>query len=386
MKTAKSPSYRRTGDQNLIKKYQDDGELLSGEEWWRDHHQIVESHGYRLRQRFLPGWKPSWIGTNLVPDYCEDGHPTDNPEVIDATRVSDGKFVCLKRLERRQAAHEVEIGQYLSTPERLSDLRNHCVPILDHFRDEREPEFEFIVMPLLLPYDVVDFATVGEMVDFIRQTLEGLVFMHDQGVAHRDCAIQNIMMDAGEMFPNGFHPYAPWLERNGETKAKPLRRNDVSVKYYFIDFGISSLFTDPDKPRLVSGNDGHDHEPPEFTMVSQIRYNPFILDVFILGNVYKKQIVQRNRNMDFLSPLVNKMTAMPQARLTAVEALSEFEAIVASRSSVFLRQASYPVHHSAVEHVFRNAFEFFRQGWTMLRQLTRRSTYCGGKGMGTWTS
>ena len=30
---------------------------------WRDRYEMLESHGYRLRQRYKPDWKPSWLTT-----------------------------------------------------------------------------------------------------------------------------------------------------------------------------------------------------------------------------------------------------------------------------------------------------------------------------------
>lgn len=46
--------------------------LLPGEETWRDRQPLLQKCGYILRKRYSPQWKPSWIGTPLVPTYCED--------------------------------------------------------------------------------------------------------------------------------------------------------------------------------------------------------------------------------------------------------------------------------------------------------------------------
>ncbi len=39
---------------------------------WRDKADFLMQHGYRLRPRFMPGWTPSWEGTDILPTYCED--------------------------------------------------------------------------------------------------------------------------------------------------------------------------------------------------------------------------------------------------------------------------------------------------------------------------
>lgn len=49
-------------------------DLTDGEKWWRDRSDLFEQHGYMLRPRFRPGWKPSWLGTNLHPLSCEDSY------------------------------------------------------------------------------------------------------------------------------------------------------------------------------------------------------------------------------------------------------------------------------------------------------------------------
>ena len=49
-------------------------DLTPGEKWWRDRANLFEHHGYKLRPRYLPGWKPSWLGTDLHPFTCEDSH------------------------------------------------------------------------------------------------------------------------------------------------------------------------------------------------------------------------------------------------------------------------------------------------------------------------
>lgn len=46
--------------------------LNEDEIWWKDHYDIILAHGYKLRPRYHPDWKPSWSGTNVNPGACED--------------------------------------------------------------------------------------------------------------------------------------------------------------------------------------------------------------------------------------------------------------------------------------------------------------------------
>lgn len=46
--------------------------LSVAEKFWRDRYTYLRGAGYVLRPRYNPSWSPSWIGTNLVPTFCED--------------------------------------------------------------------------------------------------------------------------------------------------------------------------------------------------------------------------------------------------------------------------------------------------------------------------
>ena len=52
-------------------------DLLPGEVFWRDRYLFLEGCGYTLRPRYHPNWKPSWLGTNRDPDFCEDSVSID---------------------------------------------------------------------------------------------------------------------------------------------------------------------------------------------------------------------------------------------------------------------------------------------------------------------
>ena len=97
------------------------------------------------------------------------------------------------------------------------------------------------------------------------------------------------MMDPTPLFPNGFHPVDDLFLPDLSTLARPLSRigADPPVKYYFIDFGIS-VHIPRGHPRLAIGADGLDQEVPELSEF--VPYDPFKVDVFILGNVFTQHI------------------------------------------------------------------------------------------------
>ncbi|OCB88199.1 hypothetical protein A7U60_g4604 [Sanghuangporus baumii] len=311
--------------------------LLSAEIAWRDRYEMLESHGYRLRPRYHPNWRPSWLDTKKPVSHHEDYNIHNNLFNMDAIRVSDGQKVFLKRV--RTGSREIDILRFLSEPERLQDSNNHAAALLDVFADDNDPRFSYMVMPLLRPYYYPDFYSVDEVVEFMRQLLQaGYTTASRQSLTanDRDCSELNLMMDAEAMYPKGFHPATYTMDASGYNRAYPKRRRDVKdLRYYFIDFGISSIFG-PDEPRKVLGVDGQDDEVPELSI--DVPYDPFLVDVFILGNLFKKAFLNRYTNLDFLLPLVERMTTRDcRERLTSFSALRLFDVLVSNQSWYTLR-------------------------------------------------
>lgn len=249
--------------------------------------------------------------------------------LMDATRVADGLVVCMKRVKRN--GKERNITQHLSEEALRADPRNHCVPLLDILDPEDDDEV-ILVEPLLRKWNDPEFESMEDAVVFVEQMLEvnslffhfsnnpnlkctqGLVFMHEKNVAHRyalpifvlaasapcvkmkfsyqpcsDCARDNIMMDAPGLFPRGFHPQSRYLTSDATRPAKPRSRTAVpQPRYYFIDFGIST-WVQSEEDRLVEGRSGQDKTAPE--LGGMAKYDPFKLDVYILGNLFKTELL-----------------------------------------------------------------------------------------------
>ena len=92
----------------------------------------------------------------------------------------------IKNAELKAArTREVEIGKFLSAEHDTLNLRdptNHCVKILDYFRDSIDPGVEYIVMPLLRPFNDPTLGFVGEVVDFVTQVIEVGIHCHLCGI------------------------------------------------------------------------------------------------------------------------------------------------------------------------------------------------------------
>ena len=88
--------------------------------------------------------------------------------VLDATRITDGRRVALKAVKKTDHPYELEITQYLNRPELLADSRNRCSRILETL-DVPESDVTIVVMPLLREWDEPPLRTVGEAVHFFNQ-------------------------------------------------------------------------------------------------------------------------------------------------------------------------------------------------------------------------
>ena len=119
------------------------------------------------------------------------------------------------------------------------------------------------------------------------------VWSHDSSkfTFHRDVGRFNVMMDLS-IFPEPPHPVTVSRSYDFKRRVRPWTRTSRPPKYYIIDFGISTYFDDPVGPYLVTGSDAQDHSIPELS--DTIPYDPFLLDIYALGNVYRKTFLKVN--------------------------------------------------------------------------------------------
>jgi hypothetical protein len=104
-------------------------------------------------------------------------------------------------------------------------------------------------------------------------------------LSYRDCSLKNILMDATHMYPLGFHPVDDIFLNDITTLAPVIPRLEAGVKYYFVDYGISSYFLAGSQRELVLGIAGRDQDVPELS--NNVPYDPFKVDIFTVGNVLR---------------------------------------------------------------------------------------------------
>ncbi|KAJ7074531.1 hypothetical protein C8F01DRAFT_1100802 [Mycena amicta] len=298
------------------------------EQWWIDRQPFLLSCGYQLRARFRPDWIPSWAlpGSGFSrskENLCdfEDSHIERNPNVLDAVRTSDGTKVVLRRV--RTWKEELSILSLLNSH---LEPNNRTVRILDVIPLADDEEITLIVMPFLREFRDPAFRHLREIVEAMRQFLQGLEFMHSHNITHRDACDRNLVMDASKLMPGGHHFSVPWTE-NGDSRVPSRWRDRCSVApidYYFIDFGLSSRHEEGIDAARVVGDRGRDDTVPELS--ETVPYNPFKLDIYQLGNVFKNLIPKYPAIDTYFGPLLDAMTNVaPEDRPTASIALLQFE-------------------------------------------------------------
>jgi len=342
--------------------------LMKSELYWRDLQPWLQEHGYMLRPRYRPGWMPFEGKTNK---FREDSHWLLVPSIIDATRLSDGSLVTMKKIQTDTHPFELEIGQFLSSDQINSDPRNHCVCISDVLPDPTESNLSIIIMPYLRAFDNPAFLTFGEAVACFKQLIEGLRVMHENHVAHRDIADMNIMMDAAAMYPDMWHPREPRYKYDYSGRAKHYSRTERPPKYYYIDFGLSRKYDPNDGPPEELPILGGDKTVPEFQREGYDKpSNPFHTDIYYLGNLLRTEFVNKYRGFEFMQQLIVDMVQTdPAKRPTIAEVETRFDESFRGLSKWKLRSRLVQKDEFFLERVIYGVGHIFRTAKYMVKRL-----------------
>ncbi|KAI0345516.1 hypothetical protein BDW22DRAFT_883319 [Trametopsis cervina] len=206
-------------------------------------------------------------------------HSQTSTALVVAIHEPSGQLVCIKGVQSSLQEHCI-LQQFADHP---GHSQNHCVPLLDVFQDPDDPEVTYMVMPYLHPINKPPFVTVGEVMDFVGQMLEGLDFLHTHGVAHRNGDISNVMMDANALLRR-YHAMNADSNPTADHPAQMLPRHRTGVRYYFGDSDLAMRVEHPQSVnKYVVGPCGKNRMVPEFS--SSGPYDVFKADVYILGGM-----------------------------------------------------------------------------------------------------
>jgi len=184
----------------------------------------------------------------------------------------------LKALHNRRSRAEIDIISFLNSPKMRSCADNHTIPLLDKIVTE---EWTFIVMPYwprsaqnCIPWEVEDYF------NRLTQVLEGLSFMHQHGIIHRDISVGNMLLNIHSVVPGVYSSFT---------------RRNIAVAY--IDLGCACRFPADSDPATWIGT-GYwgtmDHAAPEVpqsdSCESQKPYHLPPVDVYALGSVFTRAL------------------------------------------------------------------------------------------------
>ncbi|KIJ57330.1 hypothetical protein M422DRAFT_219243, partial [Sphaerobolus stellatus SS14] len=323
----------------------DIAKISPSEKFWLNQRDWLETQGYRLRRRYQADWRPSWDVDSVIWPTTEDSLKPRRT-LMDATRISDNTTVMLKRVWKRSGVMELNLNKLFRAEEYACDPANHCSSYTELLEVPGHDGLFVMVMPFLRPYNNPEFLAIHECLDFFQQLFEGVAFLHRHCIAHRDLHAGNIMMDASELYPEGFHPIDIIRSRDYKGKAKQyFTRSEKRPKYYIIDFGISeqynSISSVSDFPIM-----GGDKSVPEFQGEGRYKkQNPFPTDIYYIGNLIQTDfldvstfVLYRYCNLVFIRNLVDKMRSPDPANRPSIEVvLRDFEVIRNSLAPSLLR-------------------------------------------------
>ncbi|KAJ6560390.1 hypothetical protein B0H19DRAFT_1028047 [Mycena capillaripes] len=316
-------------------------ELGEQERVWASFQSFLEESGYMLRPRYRPGW---FLPHGIGPWESETAIASERL-VLDATRIADGAQVVLKIVET--CSPETDIGRFLTNE---AGAPAHILSVLDLLEVPEQNEYAFMVLPRMRDCCDPKFETIAEVAEFVRQVLEGLVFLHSKNIAHRDICTENLVMDASHMVPGGFHYVWPMMSSDGLHHLEPYTGDDSDpfviksrtqagpIKYHFIDFDLSVHFPSYKARALVTGDCGRlQKHVPEIS--DTMAYDPFKVDVRLLGEMLHRDFILRYTGLDFITPLTQKLRRRhPAHRPEAAEALALFQLLISKMSAAELTE------------------------------------------------
>ncbi|KAI9509433.1 hypothetical protein F5148DRAFT_752998 [Russula earlei] len=200
-----------------------------------------------------------------------------------------------------------------------------------------------MVIPFLRPFNNPHFQIFGEFVAFFTQRCDGLRFMHERKIAHRDCAANNIMLDPSGMYPEGCHP----IQIN---RAKSYTRTQRPTRYYLIDLGLSRQYNYRDaldEPLRGGNKSAPEHNHGNLS-------NLFHTDIYYLGNLIRERFLRVYNEFEFMVELVDSMTDEDSAMRPMIEdVVSMFSCIRDSLNRFKLRSLIAPREDSRLITTFR---------------------------------
>ncbi|KAG2006977.1 other/AgaK1 protein kinase [Coprinopsis cinerea AmutBmut pab1-1] len=256
-----------------------------------------QARGYTLYERFsldrkdrtklhpsltVPRMKSNWDSNGKYPyafigEYdriqeAPDLPAYENMGVLAFAQDQQGRHVVIKLVPNE--SDELRIYELLRAQD-IETLKEYCIlPILDILTSTTH---SFAVMPRWGSGPVFPmWATLSDVVEFIRAMLKGLAFLHKNLIVHRDMSTGNAVIN---QFSGHSNPH-------GKDIRHKLRR-DGQALYALIDYNISMMVPpgmEPSEFRLPYVSWDGVYGVPDVAQ-GEPDYDPFAWDVGALGAV-----------------------------------------------------------------------------------------------------
>ncbi|KIJ54959.1 hypothetical protein M422DRAFT_221387 [Sphaerobolus stellatus SS14] len=322
-------------------------QLIQIDRFWVDYRAWLETRGYRL-----------YVGHQHVRKKLTRGSPQGvqrrtGLDMVHAERMSDGLNVMLKRVSPSGTySQELKVIKFFSTETVVMDPRNHCIPLLDVVQAPTYDEAYILVMPCLLRYDEPRFITVGEVVEFLRQTFEGIQYMHEH---HTTVGSYTVMMDVSLNSTHHGHGLKVLPKKYCRTKNPP--------RYFLVDFTLSHRFLPEDGPPLALPYESGDSSAPEHQGQNANRpCDPFPTDIFYLGTFIEENFLASYHGLEFIEPLVREMRQRNTVHRPTIDQITfQFERIYLSLTTPKLRSRIVPRNESSLAGMYYGIMHTLRR-------------------------
>jgi serine/threonine protein kinase len=96
-------------------------------------------------------------------------------------------------------------------------------------------------------------------------------------------------MDVRGLYNEPFHPFYQRFSIDMKRRIYPkYLRSEIGVRYYYISFGDSKWFRDPNSPRKITADHARGKAPEQ---IPGKLYDPFLADIYQLGIVIQQDII-----------------------------------------------------------------------------------------------
>ncbi|RDB29672.1 hypothetical protein Hypma_014805 [Hypsizygus marmoreus] len=297
--------------QDWAKRKAEDGVVV-----WDALTSLLAYHGFihcgRPEYKYLPPPPTTPPQNPYRPGADEDliTRVTGRPPFMNTVVVRGTHIIGADRLGRevhiravRPDSQELRVLRCLTSRHLESD-HNHTVPVICIFDVH---EWTVVVQPYWgFWWDEPPLPSRARHLQVARELLEGLSFMHSQGISHGDIHSGNILIS------------------HEDRRARP--RRDAEFRVAFIDFESSAIFPLDAVDHIVKGDDLPTVPPAHIRAPEQEHdkesWDAFKTDVYNLGRCL--QLSWLTKELEEIQPLIDLLSAMtksePDKRPTSTEA------------------------------------------------------------------